>query len=205
MDWAKKPLVTSFFRKLFNRCTLTGAIAFAILLATGSFVLWLNGATRATWELQNLQREYTQRSRALAKARANCTATEIAEAKIDFNIWQDHARAHTMRVAARHPGTIAEAAALLMLSNTWPDSVEGSAAIQKLPKAALSTGIGEWATAIERFRMTDPDIDRWRPLVSQFVERVDRERNHPDAASLLCKAGGLIRPDVYAETGLCDK
>ncbi len=186
--------------RFINRRTLIGAMAFTLLIAIGGYALWLNSVTHASWELQKLQREYAQRKRAVAKARVNKVATEIVHAENDFKTWQGNARTLAMQIAAKHPGTKAEAAGLLMVSSTWPGSAEGSAAFEKLPKAALAGDINEWGRAIERFRIPGHDIDRWRPLATALIRRADGEPAHPDAAWLLCKAIWLIRPDDYDKT-----
>ncbi len=175
-------------------------LAIALFIAIGCYVLWLNSATYAAWELQDLQREFSQRNNAVTKAKKNLKSEEIAALKIDFDTWQNQTRIHAMQIAAKHPRTMSEAGALLMVSTSWPDSVEGRAAIEKLPKAALSLDISEWITAIDRFRMPNRDVNRWQPLASQLVLRADREPSHPDAAWLLCKALQLIAPDHYAKT-----
>lgn len=185
--------------KLCNRRTWMGTLASALFVAIGGYVLWLNSATFAAWELQDLQREFSQRNNAITKAKKNLKAEEIAALKIDFDTWQNQTRIHAMQIAAKHPETMVEAGALLMVSTTWPDSVEGCAAIEKLPQAVLSLDIRELIISIDRFRMPNRDVNRWQPLASQLVLRADREPDHPDAAWLLCKALQLIAPDHYAE------
>lgn len=186
--------------KSFIRRTWLAVFASALFIAIGGYVLWRKSATYVAWELQDLQREFSQRNNAITKAEKNLKAEEIAALKIDFDTWQNQTRIHALQIAAKHSGTMAEAGALLMVSTRWPDSVEGRAAIEMLPKAALSLDIREWITAIERVRVPLGDVNRWQPLASQLVLRADKEQDHPDAAWLLCKALWLIAPDHYAET-----
>lgn len=148
---------------------------------TFHYALFFDGE-RSDWDLMHFRKE---------------VALDIAQGKIDSS--DEIVRKRYLEIADANPGTRAEVASLLLVSQHWPNHSESQDVFEMLLESAKTTNIGDWGRGLEETRPRHSNYDLepewWQPLAAILIERVRRQPEHPKAAHLLCEIAVALHPD----------